>query len=184
MKKITKITTAAVLLAALVSSGVFAAEGKNSDGKNRRMARDGNRPERGMDDKRPMFDEDAVIGQVKSVDAKNNKIKITDADGNVTEYAVTGFTKIMVMKKPDFENPAPDSGSGENQKSKKSGTKSLPAEDNENRPDFSERRGPRGFSVPESTLNDVKEGSWVMFSVVDGTTKTKQISRLIVKDGE
>ena len=180
MKKITKVTTAAIVLATIVSAGAFASSGKKSDGKSRTEM---NRPQQeNSDGKNQMdrggprgkfgaFDENAVIGQIKSVDAKNNKIKISDADGNVTEYAVTGFTKIMSMKSPSADSA--ESKTDETNVSKeKSDTKAA-----------GKKRG-QGHNMETLGLTDLKEGSWVMISTIDGTTKTKQVDKIFVKQAE
>jgi hypothetical protein len=33
-------------------------------------------------------------------------------------------------------------------------------------------------------LSDLKEGYWVMLSTIDGTTKTKQVDKIFVKQAE
>ena len=216
MKKITQVTTAAILLSAIVSAGAFASDNKNSGEKSRpeisrTHQRNGGQNQEGENTNRlprqMKADENAVIGQVKSVDAKNNKIKIADADGNVTEYAVTGFTKILSMKTPESktENAKPDLPKPDESKStdkKSEDAKTDDAKSGEAKSDGTNPRanfGGRGKSpnmnhgkpefgpgqmMEELKLSDVKEGSWVMLSVLDGTTKTKQAEKIFVKAAE
>ena len=216
MKKITQVTTAAILLSAIVSAGAFASDNKKSGEKSRpEISRTHQRNSSGSNQdgentnrapRQMKIDENTIIGQVKSVDAKNNKIKVADADGNITEYAVTGFTKITSMKtpaaKPDDAKPG-ESKSTEKKSddAKTDGTKSDEAKSDEAKSDgrkpganFGDRRGPSmnhgkpgfgpGQMMEELKLSDVKEGSWVMLSVLDGTTKTKQADKIFVKAAE
>ena len=60
MKKITKVTTAAIVLATIVSAGAFASSGKKSDGKSRTEM---NRPQKETSDEKNQMDRGGHQGE-------------------------------------------------------------------------------------------------------------------------
>ncbi len=170
MKKTMMISTTAILLATLVSSGAFAngskkspekkpqvvVEAKSKDTKKTDLKKEDSKKtdfkkgdsykNRNQRSCRMTFDENTIIGQVKKVDTSANKIILTDADGVDTEYSVSGFTRIAIM------STSPKTENSEKNKAPKS-----------------------------NALSDIKEGSWVMLSLHPGKTKTQVASKILVK---
>lgn len=82
MKKKINLNTSALILASLVCGGTF--EKENCQ----------------LEEKRQIknvlsFDENTIIGQVKSIDLEKSKIKITCTGGSVSEYTVEDSTQIQ-----------------------------------------------------------------------------------------
>lgn len=172
MKKTMMISTTAILLATLVSSGAFAngakkmpekktqvvAEAKTKESKkldstkkdsSKKLAKTNSTKKESSKNRnhrscRMMFDENTIIGQVKSVDAAANKITLTNADGVDTDYSVSGFTRIAIMTTAKSES--------------------------------TEKKAPKS-----NELSDIKSGSWVMLSTMPGKTETQVASRILVK---
>ena len=197
MKRVVKLCAVSVLLASLVSVAAFANPDKKTDDK---KGQEINRNESMKPDEKKFpgcgprmdFNGNSVIAKVKSVDEKNGKIKVTDADGNDVEYSITGFTKITVMNKLPETNVTDEKKSAEaktqdekqDMKQDKKTTSNRPQHDMHGGKWNGDKNFPMSKNVKENTLSDVKEGSWVMLSLIEGTTKMKQVGWMLVKSAE
>ncbi|MBQ2529044.1 MAG: hypothetical protein II547_02195, partial [Treponema sp.] len=114
------------------------------------------------------------------------------ADGNDVEYSITGFTKITVMNKLPETNVTDEKKSAEaktqdekqDMKQDKKTTSNRPQHDMHGGKWNGDKNFPMPKNMKENTLSDVKEGSWVMLSLIEGTTKTKQVGWMLVKSAE
>ncbi len=116
-------------------------------------------------------EKNVLIGQIKSIDTKEGRLKISNADGKDVEIRVSPFTKIMIVD-PDNRDPK-NPGRNDVRSNKK-----RPAENMEKSGDLNP---PAMDCLKEYSLGDLKKGTWVMVSTFDTSSKTYEASHIIAR---